>query len=231
MIDKGATPHMKLSLFFLLILLAIGCSDDQLVAITDGKVYSQLTVRYDENINKTAATAAFWKESQSGARLVFNGNATILFQGLGMDYRSDYTYSKEMEGPQTPATFKITDVNKKEFTNTITINAIDFPFGLVLDTIDTSKPLTIAWNGTALENLEIVTLRIGTGTVRAVQDTMGKSSVTFTSSLFSQISSLKNTSTSITLERSKSPVLTNDLGGGGTITSQYIALSKKTYLK
>jgi uncharacterized protein YceK len=222
---------MKLSLFLLVILLAAGCSDDQLVAITDGRVYSQLTVRYDKNTNKTTATAAFWKESQSGARLVFNGNATILFQGLAMEYRSDYTYFKDMENAQTPATFKIIDVNKKEFTNTTTINAIDFPFGLVLDTIDTSKPLTIAWNGTALENLEIVTLRIGTGSVRAVQDTMGKTSITFTTSLFSQIASLKNTATTITIERSKSPVLTDDLGGGGTITSQFIALSKNVYLK
>ncbi len=222
---------MKQLLLFSALLLSFGCSDDQLVAITDGRVFSQLTVRYDDNTQKTTATAAFWKESQSGARLVFNGNATILFQGIGMDYRSDYTYFKELDGAQTPATFKITDVNKKVFTNTITLNAIDFPFGVSLDTIDTSKPLTIAWYGTALENLEVVTLRIGTGTVRAVQDTMGKTSVTFTASLFSQISSLKKTSTTITLERSKSPVLTNDLGGGGTITAQFAALSKTVYLK
>ncbi len=222
---------MKRYLFFIILLLSVGCSDDQLVAITDGKVFSQLTVRYDKNTNITSATAAFWKGSQSGARLVFNGNATILFQSIAMDYRSDYTYIKEMKDAQTPATFKITDVNKKIFTNTATLNAVDFPFGMNLDTIDTTQPLTIAWNGTALENLEIVTLRIGTGTVRAIQDTMGKTSITFTTSLFSQISSLKNTTSTITLERSKSPVLTDDLGGGGTITSQYVALSRTVYLK
>lgn len=221
---------MKVFLYFSVMLLAFGCSDDQLVAITDGTVYSQLTVRYDKNTNKTTGTAAFWEGSQSGKRLIFNGNAKIYFQDAPMDYRgADYTYIRELQDLHTSTVFKFTDVNNKVFTNTATINVIDFPIAQALDTIDTSKPLTIAWSGIALEKLEIVTLRIAT--VSAVQDTTGKSSVTFTSSHFSQIASLKNSVSTMTIERSKSPGLTNDLGGGGTITSQYVALTKSVYLK
>ncbi len=219
----------KIAVLFLVI-IGTGCKDDQLVAITDGKVYSQLNVRYDKNTNKTAATAAFWKESQSGQRLIFNGNAKILFEDVTMDYRAgDYTYIKELDNLRTPAVFKITDVNNKVFTNTTTVNTIDFPTAQKLDTIDSSKPLTIAWSGIPLEKLEIVTLRIGT--VSAAQDTTGKTSVTFLPSHFTQLGSIKNTIVAVSLERSKSPGLTNDLGGGGTMTSQYVALTKSAFLK
>ena len=221
---------MKNLTAFFLLLIVLGCEDDQLVAITDGKVYSLLSVRYDKNTNKTTATAAFSKESQGGQRLIFNGNAKILFQDIAMDYRTgDYTYIKELENLHSAGTFSFTDVNKKTFLNTATINTIDYPVSQKLDTIDSSIPLTIVWSGTPLEKLEIVTLRIGT--INTAQDTTGKTSVTFTASHFSQISTLKNTVTTLSLERSKSPALTSDLGGGGTITSQYIALTKSVFVK
>lgn len=221
---------MKKLSVLLIMLIALGCEDDQLVSITDGKVYSLLGVRYDKNTNKTTATAAFWKESQSGVRLIFNGNARILFQDIAMDYRAgDYTYIKELDNLHSPGTFSFTDVNKKTFVNTATINTIDYPLTQKLDTIDSSIPLTIAWSGTPLEKLEIVTLRIGS--INAAQDTTGKTSVTFTSSHFTQISSLKNTVTTLSLERSKSPGLTTDLGGGGTMKSEYVALTKSVFIK
>jgi hypothetical protein len=227
---RGEDDLMKIIAVAFLMIIGLGCQDDQLVAITDGKVYSQLNVRYDKNSNKTAATAAFWKESQSGQRLIFNGNAKILFEDVAMDYRAgDYTYIKELDNFHSPAVFKITDVNNKVFTNTATLNTIDFPLSQKLDTIDSSKPLTIAWAGIPLEKLEIVTLRIGT--VAAAQDTTGKTSVSLLSSHFTQLGSIKNTVVTITLERSKSPGLTNDLGGGGMMTSQYVATTKSVFLK
>jgi len=221
---------MKIIAVLFLLFIGFGCKDDQLVAITDGKIYSQLNVRYDKSTNKTSATAAFWKESQSGQRLIFNGNAKILFENVAMDYRAgDYTYIKELDNLHSPAVFKIIDVNNKVFINTATLNTIDFPLAQKLDTIDSSKPLTIAWSGSTLEKLEIVTLRIGT--VSATQDTTGKTSVTFLASHFAQLSSVKNSVVTVTLERSKSPGLTTDLGGGGTMTSQYVALTKSVFLK
>lgn len=222
MLKKILLPVSLLSLF--------SCDDDKRTPITDGKVYSELVVRYDKNTNKTSASAAFWDGSRSGKRLIFHGDATITFQDVPMDYRSvDYTYIKELNNYQSPAIFRFVDVNNKEFVNTATINTIDFPIIQPLDTIDSSIPLIVQWTGSALENLEKVSLRIET--IGTTQDTTGRTSITFSSADFLQLSSFKNNTVTVTLERSKSPGLPNDLGGGGTITSQYITLSKTAYLK
>lgn len=216
----------------LLLLIAawFGCNDNTLVAITDRAVYSEFKVRYDKATNVTTGTAAFWEGSQNGRRLIFNGNATLLFQGVGMDYRGDdYTYVKEIQGAQAIAEFKITDVNKKVFRDSISVNVAEYPFAMRLDTVDSSLPLTVAWTGSALENHETVTLRIGG--VSAYQDTISRTSVTFPLSKFSQISSLKGTKVTLVLERSKTIGLPSDLGGGGSITAQYIAIAQTVYLK
>lgn len=207
-----------------------GCNDNSLVAITDRAVYTEFKVRYDKATNVTTGTAAFWEGSQNGRRLIFNGNATLLFQEVGMDYRgSDYTYVKELQGPQASAEFKITDVNKKSFRDTITVNVSEYPFGMRLDTVDASSPLTVSWIGSALENHETVTLRIGG--VSALQDTISRTSVTFTLAKFAQISSLRGTKVTLVLERSKTLGLLSDLGGGGSITAQYVAVPQTVYLK
>ncbi len=211
---------LKKQLLLVIMLSISGCDDDKRTPITDGKVYSELVVRYDKNTNKTSASAAFWDGSRSGKRLIFHGDATLTFQDVPMDYRSVYyTYIKELNNHQSPAIFRFVDVNNREFVNSAAVNTIDFPITQPLDTIDSSIPLTILWAGLALENLEKVSLRIEN--VGTTQDTTGRTSITFSNTDFLPLSSYKNSSVTVTLERSKSPGLPNDLGGGGTITSQY----------
>lgn len=211
-------------------LMCIGCVDDQLVAITDGKIYSKLSVRYDKNADQTYATAEFWSESPSGKRLIFNGNATLTFQDQLMDYRSaDFTYFKELKTYYTSYTFRFVDVNNKIFTNTVTIAPIDFSIFQVTDTIDTSVPFSVTWDGNAVGNQENVTLRIEG--VTATQDTAGKNRIAFTIENFSQLSAFKNKTVTMNLERSKSPGLTMDLGGGGFISMQYVSSTRSVYLR
>lgn len=145
---------VKKHLLVVFLVSIFGCDDDKRTPITDGRVYSELVMRYDKNTNKTYASAAFWDVSRSGKRLIFHGDATLTFQDVPMDYRSvDYTYIKALNNYQSPAIFRFVDVNNKEFINTATINTIDFPIIQPLDTIDSSIPLTIQWTGLALENL------------------------------------------------------------------------------
>ncbi len=222
---------MRISLFAVCIIVALsGCVDDKLVAITDGSIYSKLSVRYDKTTDLTYATAEFWSESPSGKRLIFNGNATLTFQDYRMDYRSaDYTYYKELLTFYSAYTFKFVDVNNKTFINTVSINPIDFSPSQVTDTVDSEQPLTIAWTGPSVGNLENVSLRIEGFT--ATQDTAGKTSITFSKESFAQLSAFKNKTVTMRLERSKSPGLSMDLGGGGIITLQYVSSVRNVYLR
>ncbi|MBI2429249.1 MAG: hypothetical protein HYV29_10735 [Ignavibacteriales bacterium] len=216
--------------FFLITLFILGCENDKGEAITDGAVYTELNVRYDKTTNRTTGTAWFWQGNKNGRWLIFNPDATLEFQDNAMAYRpGDHSYFKELENLQTPAVFSFTDINNKVFVNSIDVKQIDFRPADDLDTIDTSQPLTVTWSGTVLENSEIVTLRIES--ISATQDSIGTSTVTFTNEKFSLLSGFKNSTVLMTIERSRSIALQQDLGGNGFIRAEYISQSKNVYLK
>lgn len=214
----------------LLPFLLLSCDKENPVAITDGSVYAELTARYDKTTNRTSGTAYFWDGSKTGRRVIFNGGARLLFVDLPMDYQpTDYSYVKELEGYRSAPSFSFTDINEKTFVNSISLNIVDFPLTQKLDTIDSALPLTVAWSGVPLQNGENVTLRIETASAK--QDAAGSTSVTFPAASFVPIAALKGTTVKLSIERFKVLPLSQDLGGGGIFTSQYIAQSKQVYLK
>ncbi len=218
----------RISLLMLFVFL--GCDNDTETAITDGPVYTELNVRFDKTTNKTTGTSWFWQGNKNGRWLIFNPDAVLKFQDNAMEYRpGDHSYFKELNNLQTPAVFSFTDINKKSFTNSIEVKQIDFRATDDLDTVDTSQPLTVIWNGVALENSESVTLRIDA--VSVTQDTIGKTSITFSSEKFALLSSVKNTTVTMTVERTRSLALQQDLGGSGFIRAEYVSQAKSVFLK
>lgn len=219
---------VRISMFLLCVLF--GCDNNTGEAITDGAVYTELNVRFDKTTNKTTGTAWFWQGNKNGRWLIFDPDAVLKFQENAMEYRSgDHSYSKELNNMQSPAVFSFTDINKKSFTNSIEVKQIDFRATDDLDTVDTSQPLTVIWSGVALENSESVTLRIDA--ISATQDTIGKTSVTFPSEKFALLSSVKNTTVTMTIERTRSLALQQDLGGSGFIRAEYVSQAKSVFLK
>lgn len=212
------------------LLVLIGCDNDTGKAITDNAVYTELNVRFDKTTNKTTGTAWFWQENKNGRWLIFDPDAVLKFQDNAMAYRSgDHSYFKELDNLQTPAVFVFTDINKKSFTNSIEVKQIDFRATDDLDTIDTAQPLTLTWNGAALDDDESVTLRIDN--VGVTEDSTGKISVVFTAEKFSLLSSRKNTTVSMVIERTKNSSLRDNLGGGGFIRAEYVSQAKSVFLK
>lgn len=220
--------NIKTFLLLVLCIALLSCEDDNLVAITNNAVYAEFFVKYERAIDATTGTAIFWEGNRS-KRIIFHGDAKLLFNNYTMEY-ADFTYYKGLQGFHSPSTFAITDVNKKTFTNSISFNSIDFP-AINLDTIDSAQPLTLFWFGNPLQSGETVSLRIGN--VSAQEDSVGSRSVTFTTAQFSELSSLKNSSVTVVLERLKTvQPLPEPLGGGlGFISGQYIAVPRTVYLK
>lgn len=221
---KSLLNLLLVSCFFL------GCDDDKKEAITDGAVYTELNVHFEKTTNKTTGTAWFWQGNKNGRWLIFNPDAVLKFQDNAMEYRpGDHSYFKELNNPQTPAVFLFTDINRKSFTNSIELKQIDFRTTDDLDTIDTSQPLTVIWNGLALENSESVTLRIDN--ISATQDTIGKTTILFPLEKFALLSSVKNTTVTMTIERTRSLALQQDLGGSGFIRAEYVSQARSVFLK
>lgn len=193
-------------------------------------MYAEFSVRYDQSLDHTSATATFWKDNRNGRQLVFAGDAQLTFQGVTMEYRSNgYYYASELEKYRSPAIFSVTDINQKNYTNSITMNKVDYPSSVSLDTIDSSKPLTVTWSGTALENNETVTFRIES--IGASATTQGSTSLLFSVANFATLSSFKNKNVVVSLERLKKLPLQQDLGGNGNITALYVTQQDTVYLK
>jgi hypothetical protein len=221
---------IKSAIIILFNLIFFGCEEDKVVAITDNPVYAVLIARYTESTKTTFGSSSFWEGGPGGRRLIFDSGSKLSFNDVAMDYNSvDYSYTKSLLGFYGSSTFKITDVNNKTFENTITINTINLPASNALDTIDSSHPLTIAWTGSALQSNETVTLRIAG--VGAKQDTVGRTTVTFSLNDFSALNDVKGTTVDLSIERSKTLTLSQDLGGSGNIKAEYIAQTKQVYLK
>jgi len=231
---------IKISAAVFLLAMFFGCEDDNLVAITDKPVAADLFAKYESVFNATTGTALFWNENRS-QRIIFHSNAKLLFEGYKMDYRSsDYTYIKALEGFYSTSTFDITDVNNKQFVNSITMNSVELPANIRNnDTIDTSQPLQVAWltingySGIPLQDKETITLRIET--ISVTQNVNDSRTITFTDSAFTELRKLKldpAQTVTMAIERNKTIDLQNSFGSGsGKISSQYIGVPRNMYLK
>jgi hypothetical protein len=222
---------IKSAIIILFNLIFFGCEEDKQVNITDGHVYADLVAQYDKSTNSTSGKATLWEGSQTGKRIRFDDGAKQLFMDVQMDYNAvDNAYEKTLLGFRSPSVFKFVDVNSKSFTNSIDITPLNFPAGF--DTIDSSQPLTITWNGVAvpIQSDESVTLRVeGVG---VTQDTLGSSRVIFPVSYFSTLSNFIGKKVSVSLERSKDIPIPIALGNGsGRLKARYIARIDSVYFK
>ncbi len=222
---------LNLSFFLSVVstLLISGCDDTSPVAITDSAIYSEFSVVYSAVTNSTAAKAIFWKENKNNVQVIFNPDAVLTFQNIALEYQQQGAfYSKKLLGFTAEYTFKIVDINKKTFTNTLSANTIAFP--VANDTLNLAQTFKLDWFGSPLEKNEYVILRIGG--INFQQDTLGKQSIYFTASERFSLNSFKNQTVDASFERYKivSP-LQQSLGGGGIISAQFSSVNKNFYIK
>lgn len=223
------SKHIVVSVATAIVFINSGCDNTSPVAVTDSAIYSEFSVVYNATENLTTAKAVFWKENKNNVQVIFNPDAELTFQNIPLEYQSQGAfYTKQLNGFAAECEFRVVDINKKSFTNSITANFVMFPN--TADTITTSLPYHFTWIGIPLEKNEYVVFHIADLNIQ--QDTTGASKIVLTSANRNFLSSYKNQTVEGYMVRYKTVTpLQQSLGAGGIISSQYSSLKKMFYIK
>jgi len=151
--------------------------------VKQSEIYQSYSVSYDAGDVELSATAYFRFGGSGGTTLLLSKPSNITFDGLEMSMgKSMFTgsyYETHLQNTfRGTYVFKFTDTEKKTYTNTAAINAIEV--GEYADEGSKKKGFSIGFNDKAIANGEKVTLTIEDGnhnTRTITSDLVGTTSV------------------------------------------------------
>lgn len=218
--------------YFLLVVVAmlsfIGC-EDKVQAITTKNPYAKFSSTYDAATNSSTGLAFFTEGSKSGGGLYIDKDEQLLFQDKTMQYQTaNRSYTLNLVGYSVLNTFKLVDLKKSEFVNSIVGNNIAFPVDAQYnrDTVNTSFPVIFTWIGNPIDTNETVTVNIEDKIFK--QDTLAAKSITIPEV---DIVSFKGRSILANLERYREKGLQQKPGTDGLISYLYKATPRKITFK
>lgn len=130
-------------------------------SVKQDKIWSAYSIEYNKNTDNTSVSASFKFSYDLGTNLQLTSPATITFNDKEMSFSSFLgmgSYSNSYSGYMNNGTFKYTDLDGKEFVNSVSnLNPIKIP---KIRKIKKSSDLVIVWEGTALMKGEDVSVSI-----------------------------------------------------------------------
>ncbi len=218
--------------YFLFVAVAmlsfIGC-EDKVQAITTKNPYAKFSATYDAATNNSTGTVFLTEGSKSGGGLYIDKDEQLLFQDKTMQYQTaNRSYTLSLVGYSVLNTFKLVDLKKSEFVNTIVGNNIAFPIDAQYnrDTVNTSFPVILKWIGSPIDTNESVTVTIEDKVFK--QDTLSATSITIPET---GMTTFKGKSILTSLERYKERGLQQKPGTDGLISYLYKATPRKITFK
>jgi hypothetical protein len=206
----------------------LGC-EESIKPITSKNPYAKLSVIYDAAANSSTGTVFFWEGSKNGKLVFIDNNEQLLYQDKPMQYQSsDRSYSLTLVGYSAQNIFKLVDLNKKEFVNTIVGSNIFFPIDAQYngDTINTSMPVIFKWIGNPVDTNETITLTVENKIF--TQDSLAATSIIIPET---EMGAFKGKSILVRLERSKEKGLQQKPGSDGLISYLFRATPRKLTFK
>ncbi len=222
---------MKSISFFLgislLSLLLFSCEVEDSEDVNQDRIYASYELFYNENTDKTLASARFRFGGPTGTILELSSPAEVTFNGDILDYNQILlAHTREYAGRLQGGTFEYTDVDGEFFSNTApSYSDIAFPAGL--DSISQSSSYALVWDGTALGADERVGVFAGswtfgddalfyTDTDGATEIVMGKA----------QLENLPLGPSTLYMDRSTQVPVSQGTEVGGVVTSKYRCTNK-----
>lgn len=220
---------MKNSVILLLAALALSaCKKEVSKYIDQDKIWTHFELFYDANENKTYATATFRFSHSNGTRLELSDPSTVSFNDQEMAFLPEGEYQLVFDGYVNAGTFRWSDLDGKEFTNSIEIHEVDFlgdiPTWFFADSIT-----YINWDGAAVDSFETMTLTLdgplASDTKVYTVDTVQAFQFALDSA---QLSQLDSGLVSVILDRRYKPALQEQTSKGGVITGRFRPVNKTT---
>ena len=206
----------------LLIVGVSACKKEVTVNVDQDKIFTHYQLTYDENANKTIATATFRFSNLGGTRLMLSDPSTVSADSQEMQWSEENgNYSREYSGLVPTVTFEWTDLDGNSFSNAVEIRDIDYP-AVLPDYSFADSVSYFQWEGAALDSSESVILILDgigeTDTKVFSVDTLGATTITIDSIRMSQIDSGE---VIMALRKLYSPDLVEGTTKGGLLEGSY----------
>lgn len=199
--------------------LFTACQSEPSSDVNQDKIYTEYTLYYDGNADKTYARASFKFSNIAGTLLELDAPSEVTFNGDILTFNALKYYEKEYAGLISSGTFVWTDLNGNSYTNTISMKPITFP--TVIDSINRDSSFELSWVGDSLSTDESVTLTMVDGSASVqifYQNDINSQSIILGAN---QLSLLLEGSSTLNYDRYYKPTLTNQTQAGGLITGRY----------
>lgn len=219
---------MKKIISLLLIMVAVAgfislytaCKSEPSSDVNQDKIYTEYTLYYDGNADKTYARASFKFSNIAGTALQLDAPSEVTFNGDVLTFNSGFAYyEKEYAGLKSSGTFIWTDLNGTAYTNSISVKPITFP--AVVDSINKDSSFELSWVGDSLSTDESVTLTMVDASASIqifYQNDINSQSIILGAN---QLGLLLEGNVTMNYDSYYKPALTQQNTAGGLITGRY----------
>ncbi|MBC7777946.1 MAG: hypothetical protein H7246_21105 [Phycisphaerae bacterium] len=218
----------------LLLVLGLGfssCIKEESSDVNQNKIFAEYELSYDQNTDKTYASAVFKFSNGLGTKLHLSGPSNVTFGADVLPYDPVFAYyRKEYAGKVDSGTFVFTDSLGHTYSNPVSLAAIIM--NPSLDTIHKSGSFTYAWTGAAVAANEAVGLTIANAANAVyfqyfLQNSVGATDIVLPQT---QLNNLPTVNANATIERVFETTAPEVTSAGGKIRGKYKASSSPVYI-
>jgi len=214
------------------ILLFTSCKKEDSDDVNQDKIYAEYELFYDQNQDKTYASAVFKFSNALGTNLQLTSPSEVRFGTDVIPFDAAFAYyRKEYSGKINSGTFKFTDTEGTAYTNTVYL--ADTLANPAIDSISKSVSYTYTWLGSsvAANNTVGLTLSNVASPLNAkyfLQYTTGANNLVLGAA---DLNYLPNGPTTCHLERTIETVAPSVTSAGGKIRGKYKAWNRTVIIK
>ena len=198
--------------------------------VNQTRIHTAYELEYDASRDVSTARATFRFGGPGGTLLELSGDSHVTVNGASMSLvREPFTnrtyYERVTAGRLTTATFRFEDTEGRQYANSATIRAADFP-AAGAGPFDNDVSHTLFWDGSTLvagEHVDVVLHRLLGGAALGAfrQSTVGARSVILDRS---QLQYVSPGSVTLSMQREASLVPSERPAAGGELVVRYKAL-------
>lgn len=216
--------------FSLLLVVLTSCNKGDVDQFEQDRIYGSYELYYDTDVGLTYQNATFRLDSSTGIKVQLADDANVYFEGNRLSWVASLGgYQRSDSGIIASGEFEYIDLDGNPFTNSVSINLINYP--IITDTVDRSEDYVLTWSGDALAANESVRLSVSD----ANSDTkIFEVNITGSGSITADSVNLKELAAGASvwsLDRIYSPPISNATPAGGDISGIFRPISQVVYLK
>lgn len=205
------------------------CEREDSADVNQDRIHTTYELFYNASEDKTYAIAVFRFGSATGKLLELSEPSIVKFNDDVLTFKPVFAeYKRDYAGFIESGTFKWTDTEGNTFSNTVSIETIDFPTGL--DTIPRNAAFELFWVGDSLSQYHSVVVTANSvleGDLQVfTQSNLHSKSIILALNKLQQLGQGTGT---MWMDRNYKPPIIEKTGAGGNLIGRYRPINKEVY--